>query len=76
MLKASAVLRAEHEAILNALEVLEEICFLLRADQDIITEDIVALTDFLNRYSHDVHQKKEETFRNPLFTLSPPCRQH
>jgi hemerythrin-like domain-containing protein len=65
MLTASEVLRIEHQAIRDALEVLEELCFLLRAEQDIITEDVVALTDYLSRFTHDVHQKKEELLLFP-----------
>jgi len=65
MSKASEVLRREHQSIRDALEVLEEFCFLLRADQEILTEDIQALTDFLGHYTHEVHQKKEELFLFP-----------
>jgi hemerythrin-like domain-containing protein len=65
MSTASEALRAEHRSIRDALEVLEEICFLLRAEQEILSEDIVALTDFLRVYTHDLHQKKEELFLFP-----------
>ena len=76
MLKATEVLLAEHQTILDALEVLEEICFLLRAEQDIITEDIVALTNFLGRYSHEIHQKKEELLFFPALEKAGCCAWH
>lgn len=75
MRKASDVLRNEHRAIRDAVEVLEEICFLLRSEQDIISEDIVALTEFMQQFTHTLHQKKEELFLFPALERAGVSRE-
>ena len=75
-----AILRAENAAILSILEVLEEICFLLRADQEILRMDLVGIADFLERYSELFHNGKENRHFYPalesagLFVGNPEVR--
>ena len=60
-----AILRSENQSILSILEVLEEICFLLRADQEILQMDLVSIADFLSRYAEDFHNGKENQLLYP-----------
>lgn len=61
----SAILRTENAAILSILEVLEEICFLLRADQEILRMDLVGIADFLEGYCEVFHNGKESLLFYP-----------
>jgi len=74
------ILRSENQSILSILEVLEEICFLLRANQEILRLDIVGIADFLSRYAENFHNGKENQFLYPameaegLFTDQPAAQ--
>jgi len=65
-----AILRAENAAIRSILEVLEEICFLLRADQEILQIDLVKIADFLERYCEIFHNEKEMHYLYPAMAAA------
>lgn len=62
---ASQDLVHEHDAILFALRVLEEITNRINEGQDVPTGDIIELIDFLKLFADKCHHGKEEGFYFP-----------
>ncbi|HPS58732.1 MAG TPA: hemerythrin domain-containing protein [Spirochaetota bacterium] len=62
---ASKDLIHEHEAILFALKVLEEICNRIESGKEVPVQDITDLIDFIKLFADKCHHGKEENFLFP-----------
>lgn len=70
------ILHAENKAIAAILEVLEEICFLLQSDQEILRLDLVSIADFLDRYVEQFHNGKENLLLYPTLESAGLLKGH
>jgi hemerythrin-like domain-containing protein len=65
MTRASEDLRHEHEAVLNALKILEKISAALQTGQKTAHQDLLQLMDFFKVFTDTCHHGKEEKFLFP-----------
>ncbi|HPS57076.1 MAG TPA: hemerythrin domain-containing protein [Spirochaetota bacterium] len=64
-MKTADLLKREHDAILDFLEVLESVCRNMEAGNDVPAEDLTIILDFIVSFTGKYHRAREESIVFP-----------